>query len=217
MATVEILGFSADGDVFAFEEFGIQDGSGFPYANRYYIDTDDDTFLPGTPIRIRLEDEQATVDAARQQTKSQAATIISDEELKQNQGLVAGWNPVTELSAEPHRIVVNPRPVVPPLDSPLEIRLEELSLEQPADCRDIGDVMGFRLLCVATAPGAETRLVHEDTTVPASRGCALGYRIAGVQTFYPEGAEPVFAVLIAVRRFGFEGPDHRFLAVTGKL
>ena len=39
VAELEILGFSDDGGVFAFEEYGVQDGSGFPYANRYYIDT----------------------------------------------------------------------------------------------------------------------------------------------------------------------------------
>ena len=34
-----ILGFSPDGSTFAFEEFGVQDGSGFAYANIYMIDT----------------------------------------------------------------------------------------------------------------------------------------------------------------------------------
>jgi predicted secreted protein len=29
-AELNILGFSADGNVFAFEEYGVQDGSGFP-------------------------------------------------------------------------------------------------------------------------------------------------------------------------------------------
>ena len=56
MATVQILGFSDDGGIFAFEEYGVQDGSGFPYANRYYIDTANDTFLHGTPVRERLDD-----------------------------------------------------------------------------------------------------------------------------------------------------------------
>jgi hypothetical protein len=34
-AKLDILGFSKDGGVFAFEEYGVQDGSGFPYANRF--------------------------------------------------------------------------------------------------------------------------------------------------------------------------------------
>jgi len=50
-AEINVLGFSADGSIFAFEEYGVQDGSGFPYANRFYIDTASDKFLPGTPVR----------------------------------------------------------------------------------------------------------------------------------------------------------------------
>lgn len=39
-STFQSLGFSPDGKVYAFEEFGIQDGSGFPYSNVYFIDTE---------------------------------------------------------------------------------------------------------------------------------------------------------------------------------
>jgi predicted secreted protein len=39
----------------------------------------------------------------------------------------------------------------------------------------------------------------------------------GLQTFYPQSGQPAFAVIIAVRGFGFEGPDYRWLAVTGRL
>ena len=216
-ATLEVLGFSADGGIFAFEEFGIQDGSGFPYANRFYIETPTDSFVDGAPIRIRLDDEQATVEAARAEAKNQAQSIVHDDELNQNVGFQAGWNAVTELSADPHRMMVNPRPIIPPLDDPLEFRLEEIVLNEPQRCQDLGPVVGFRLLRIATAPAEETQIVHQDDGIPSSRGCPLGYRITGVQTFHPEGGEPVFAVIIAIRRFGFEGPDHRFLAVTGRL
>ena len=48
------IGFSADGKVFAFEEFGVQDGSGFAFANRFFIDTTDDSFLPGSTVRVVL-------------------------------------------------------------------------------------------------------------------------------------------------------------------
>ncbi|MFC6490939.1 DUF2259 domain-containing protein [Nitratireductor sp. GCM10026969] len=216
-AKVDILGFSPDGGIFAFEEYGVQDGSGFPYANRYYIDTATDTFLPGTPVRVRLDDEQATVADARAEAKNQGQDVVSDDVLKENAGFTAGWNAVTELSTDPHRMLVNPRPIFPPFDDPLEFRLEELAVEYPETCRDLGErIFGFRLLRVGTSAGEETTLVHEDESVPESRGCPLGYRLAGVQTYYPQEAQPAFAVLIAVRRYGFEGPDHRFIAVTGR-
>lgn len=214
-ATVKILGFSADGGIFAFEEYGVQDGSGFPYSNRFYIDTATDTFISGTPIRVRLDNEQVSLEEARSRSKDKAQSIVSDEEL--NEGFSAGWNAVTELSADPHRMMVNPRPIFPPLDDRLEFRLEELTLNQPAGCENLGKAVGFRLLRVATEPGVQTQIVHEDSEIPASRSCPLGYSIVGVQTYFPDGDEPVFAVLLAVRRVGFEGPDHRFIAVTGRL
>jgi len=216
-ATLEILGFSEDGKIFAFEEYGVQDGSGFPYANRFYIDTWTDKFLPNTPVRVRLEDEQATVDAVRDEAETKAQSIISDDILRQNRGYTVGLNSVTELSADPHRLAVNPRPVIPPIDAPLELRLEEKVIDAPENCALFGPRIGLRLLRIGTEAGAETQLLHDDQSVPSSRGCPLGYQLAGVQTFFPEGGNPVYAVIIAVRAGGFEGPDHRYLAVTGRL
>jgi len=217
-ASVEVLGFSEDGRIFAFEEYGIQDGSGFPYANRFYIDTTKDGFVAGTPIRVRLDDEGASLDAAREEAREAGQSILADEELQENRGNTAGWNPVTEYSADPKRISVNPRPVFPPVDDALEFRLEELALEPPEHCDALGgDIVGFRLTRIATVPGEQTEIIHEDRMVPSSRRCPLGYQIGGVQTFFPAEGPPVFAVLVAIRSFGFEGPDYRWMAVTGRF
>lgn len=216
-ATPQVLGFSADGKVFAFEEYGVQDGSGFPYANRFYIDTAADSFLSGSPIRVRIDDEAADVTTARAQAREKGDKIVAESLLAANPGDTAGWNAVTEQSADPFRMVVNPRPVFPPIDSPVEFRLEEIPFAPPSGCENLGDTMGFRLVRIDPTPGAETTLVHEDASIPASRNCPTGYRIGGVQTFYPQSGDPVFAVMIAVRSIGFEGPDFRWIAVTGRL
>ena len=50
-AQFNALGFSDDGRYFAFEQFGIQDGSGFPYSDIFLIDLDTDSFAGGTPVR----------------------------------------------------------------------------------------------------------------------------------------------------------------------
>ena len=68
-----------------------------------------------------------------------------------------------------------------------------------------------------THPAGASKTLHDDQSIPASRGCPQGYRLGGLQTFYPASGSPAFAVIIAVRGFGFEGPDYRWLAVTGKL
>lgn len=214
-AELEILGFSADGGIFAFEEYGVQDGSGFPYANRYYIDTETDSFVSGTPIRVRIDDEAATLAAAREQARQQGEAVVGQAELAANPGFTAGLNRVTELSADPSRIVVNPRPVFPAIDPPLELRLETLPMANTPGCENFGEIRGFRLLRIDAAPGGRTEVLHEDKAVPQSRGCPEGYAIGAVQTFVRDGLSR-YAVLISVRRVGFEGPDHRWIAVTAR-
>lgn len=216
-ATMEVIGFSADGSVFAFEEYGIQDGSGFPYASRYYIDTRTDRFLPTTPVRAVLEDETATVAQARTHARRESQMIYPDETFAGNSGHAAGRNAITELSADPFRMEINPRPVFPPIDAPLEFRLEEVPVAQPDRCQGFGEIKGFRLLRIGPAPASTERPIHADDGIPTSRGCPLGYAIGGVQTFYPQAGNPVFAVLISVRQVGFEGPNHRWIAVTGRI
>ncbi|MBO6902009.1 MAG: DUF2259 domain-containing protein [Rhizobiaceae bacterium] len=216
-AEVNILGFSADGGMFAFEEYGIQDGSGFPYANRFYIDTATDTFVSGTPIRVRLEDETASLGEARAQAKTQGQAVISDTVLAENRGYTAGWNAITELSADFSRMAVNPRPVFAPIDAPVEFRLEDVPLAAPSGCEGFGAIMGYRLTRIGTTDGDTTEIVHEDSSIPGSRGCPLGYGIGGLQIFYPPSGDPVFALMLAMRQIGFEGPDHRWLAVAGRL
>lgn len=219
-STLNILGFDAEGGVFAFEEYGIQDGSGFPFANRFYIDTAGDTFLPGTPIRVRIESDGALGDLAeaRGQARDQGEAIMPDAELEANFGFTAAYSPFTDLSSDPHRMTINPRPVVPAVDEPVEFRLTEFQTTAGEICSGLSETMaGFRLVRVGLEPGAETVLVHEDASVPASRTCPLGYRIGAVQTFFPEAGDPVYVVLVQVRSLGFEGPNHRWIAIPGRL
>jgi predicted secreted protein len=215
-ASVEILGFSQDGKTFAFEEYGIQEGSGFPYANRYYIDTDTDEFLPGTPILVRLDNEEAKLETARSQAQALGEQIMQDSVLATHRGETVGMNPLTELNADPFRMVVNPRTVLPQIDPTVEFRLEEIPLAAPQGCESQGPAAGFRLLRIDARNHGGTKLLHEDARIPKSRNCPNGYRIGAVQTYFGSG-RPAFAVLIAVRQYGFEGPDFRWIAVTGRL
>lgn len=216
VANLEILGFSADGGIFAFEEHGVADGSGTAYANRFYIDTQSDEFVGGSPIRAEVEDAIGAPAAARAEAKRRGEKIVSDAELEAHPGWLAGYNPLTELSADPKRIVVQPHPYFIMSEAPLEFRLEEIAFAEPAGCENMGDVIGLRLLRIEPAPGGVTTVIHEDKSIPASRGCPDGYRIGAVQVFGEGPGEP-FAILIAFSKMGFEGPDYRWIAFTGRL
>ena len=214
-AEINVLGFSANGGIFAFEEYGVQDVSGFPYANRYFIDTSKDEFLPGTPVRVLLDNENADLATARGDAAAKSQSIVADAILSANKGYLAAFNAVTEESADPFNLLANPRPIFPPVDEPVAFKLEETAAPVPKGCEEFGEIKGFRL--IRSQPAGKSTILHDDSSIPESRSCPLGYRLGGFQTFFPEDGPPVFAVLIAVRRFGFEGPDYRWIAVTGKL
>ena len=103
-ASFQPIGFSADGSVFAFEEYGVQDGSGFPYSNIFFIDTRKDAFLPGTPIRLRIDEENTSLAEVRARAAAKAAPLVQKFDLGANPGLMAAFNPVTETESAAHRL-----------------------------------------------------------------------------------------------------------------
>lgn len=218
-ANVEVLGFSSDGHQFAFEQYGIQDGSGFPYSDIFIIDVATDSWVKPSPFRFTNTEapdlaDPATVTANTRHVTHQAAADAGLLQVPLYQGFTAGHNPVTELSADSHVMTVTPRLIVPPIDDPMELALEEISLPSPT-CASYGaDTRGFNL--TLTYRG-QTRVLNQDTGLPKSRGCPLRYRIDRLITFYPDGQPPVFAVLVLMETHGFEGSDGRYLAITGRI
>ncbi|MFZ1680247.1 MAG: DUF2259 domain-containing protein [Rhizobiaceae bacterium] len=218
VASRDVIGFSANGGIFAFEEFGVQDGSGFPYANRFYIDTATDRFLPGSPVRVRIDDENANVDEARRQAREKGEAVTSEADFAGNPGYTAGANGIGEWSADPSRMIVNPRPVFPAIDAPLEFRIDAVPAPPEPRCGGTEELRALRVWRVRIGVGAAVELIHDDKgRIPTSRGCPTGYRIAEVRTFFPDGGPAVYALTLAVEGIGFEGPDYRHIALTGLI
>ncbi len=210
----EFLGFSPDGRTFAFEEYGVQDGSGFPYSNIYVIDTANDDWVAGTPVRVLTEGELAPLDKTRAEARGKAQPVLDARQVGSPGNLVAS-NPPTELSADQHHVIFLPRMIVPLGGSAYDLALTEIAL--PAEgCPDMGQPFhGFRLTLTTAAGGTHT--LASDAEIPSSRHCPLGYAISDVLTYYPSGGPPVLAVILGMYTVGFEGPDRRFLAVTAPL
>jgi predicted secreted protein len=218
-ADVEILGFSDEGFRFAFEQFGIQDGSGAPYSEIFIIDVPTDSWIE-TPIRLIKEwsDEYEVPDeilyATRSENRDAAGEALTNSRIFENRGRTVGLNPVTEVGSDPHRLSVYPRAYVPSLDNPMNFILDEYPLAS-GKCASFGaETKGFRL--ILDHEGAQ-RVLNEDTELPKSRGCPLRYRIERVVTYYPAGRPPVFAALVLMETHGFEGTNGRYLAITGTI
>jgi len=123
-------------------------------------------------------------------------------------------NPTTELSADPHKVVVNPRAVMPPVDRPVTFILAEYLLPS-GDCARYTNepTKGFALTMEREGNQVVEEL-HRDTDLAASRGCPLTYRIADVLSYGSSANREVWVVLIMILSHGFEGPDGRFIAIA---
>jgi len=207
----DILGFSPDGKYFAFEEYGIQDGSGFPYANVFVIDTAKDDWVDGTPIRRRIDDETASLATVRKDARSKAEPILSKFKIEPR-GLLVVSNPATELSADPYSVRFRLNDFFNMAERAWSLRLTPLTLPQPENCHDFGPAKGLKL--ELTDPNGAARTISEDKSIPESRFCPRDYAISDVVVFTPEGGETTIAVLVSLFRQGFEGTDRRFIAVT---
>ena len=219
IAEAAVRGFSADGAYFSFEEYGRQDGSGFAYANIYVIDTATDRWVPDSPKRVLIRDETASIKDARAEAQREAR-FLSHRYRTDIAGHLVASQRITHLNADPHRVTVNPRPVLPAIDAAVMFTIDTFEAQAQPYCAGIGygGTRGFRLTTQIEGRPETLLVLHEDsTTVPNNRSCPLDYRIHDIVTFFPNGADPVVAILIQVIGAGFEGPDGRFLAVTGPL
>nr|WP_255714064.1 DUF2259 domain-containing protein [Pelagibacterium xiamenense] len=208
----DALGYSQDGRYFAFEQFVVQDGSGFPVSEIFIIDLDTDTFAAGSPFEGRMQSEEATLPQARGQAGTAAAGAAAELGISRPAVPIALLGD-GELSDE--RLTLDfgiPTWGLAETEGEYELSLDIFKAPSGEDCIDwFGDEpMGYAL---ALTDKTGTREIHRDTRVPASRGCTITYKLYGV--FLPFEAydlDSAVAVL-SVWSHGFEGPDRKFIAL----
>lgn len=210
-ASLNVLGYSPDGKVFAFEEYGIFDGSGFPYSNIFFIDIEKDTFLSGTPIRTRVDDE-LPLPKVRNMTRAKATALIEKYKIEENPGVIVVYNPPSELDSDGHKVRFQSFVSAPPNSYTNTLVLTERQFPPTETCLNMtGEYTGFTLKLTEYQGDVFDKVLHEDTTVPASRSCPNGYSIGAVIS--SEVREATMMAMILVDSVGFEGNDRRWIAV----
>ena len=213
-AQFDPIGFSEDGRYFGYEEYGIQDGSGFPYDNIYVVDLIADKWV-GKPVRVRLDDETAGLPAARQQAMEQAKAMLAKVALVTPAEILL-LNADGEIGADGTEVTFGMfGNGLTTLGDPLTLTLSTFASTTTEPCASYGmddPVKGFAVtLTDNTGNSAE---IHRDASVPASRGCVSDYRLHAVIAPFPAGssASPMVGVISAYS-LGFEGPDRRFVTI----
>jgi len=211
-ALIDYVGFSEDHRYFAFEEFGIQDGSGFAYANLYVVELASDSWVLGTPIRVQADDENESLADIRAEARRQAQSHIEGFRIAvpvETIALIGDGVPDNDAQSLDFGL-----PGYEPgaVSGRYSLSLSSFPASAVSPCQDwFGmEPKGYQLQLVVD--GAE-RLVHRDETLPRSRGCPFTYRLYGVVMPFMANSLDNALALISVYPGGFEGPDRRFLAV----
>ena len=216
VAEMRPIGFSPDGRFFAFEQFGEQDGSGFPYAEIQVIDTETDTYVEGSPIKVIIRKEEASIGEARRESLTQAKALLDARQIGDDPGHLVAFNPIGELAEKLHDLRYQSFPSFYVNDGIYRLSLQEFDAKGEERCSKMNvNVRAFALsIAQDTTPDA-MREVYRDQSVPKSRNCPSAYAIGGVVT--PGfGSKAPHMVMVQVASLGFEGSDLRWLAVPVK-
>lgn len=210
-AQFSALGYSADGQFFAFEQFGIQDGSGFPYSEIFIIDLDSDSFAAGSPFKARIDDETAALADVRAQAFAQAEGALEKIEISR---------PALPIALRGDGVLDDggltmsygiPSYGLARTEGEYGLEIDIFKAPSPRDCEYFeGNPMAFAMR--RTTDGA-TAEIYRDLRVPASRGCVITYKFYGIFNPFEAYDDASSVAVLSVWSHGFEGPDRRFMAV----
>jgi predicted secreted protein len=201
-ANLEFIGFSKDGRYLAFEQFGVTDGIGYPYAKVQIVDVTKNTVLAQTEKMIEVENSSTT--QARVAIKNTAQGLFSRYAIvRGNQGKFIGIAPTApNIGGQRSEFVYAGRTYT------LELKSDFIK----QDAKTCPDGIATQLELNLTVTG-KTRVLQKDgLTLPKSRACALSYEMRSAQLLGNN-----LAVFVAVQLPGFEGADVRWMVITTRL
>ncbi|MEP7239920.1 MAG: DUF2259 domain-containing protein [Devosia sp.] len=209
-ALLNVIGYSEDARYFAFEEYGLHDGSGFAYSTIYVVDLPADKWAGGSPFRAEASDETDVQPFAEVRTEAMtkaraallSAGVTAPAEILWLDGTAEGDGKSVAFSYGPILSEGNY----------LSVKLATAPAQSSLDCVTLTGKQALGFTLRAAADEGTGTLRHDDAgKIPASRGCSTDYRIYAVVR--PADALAHLVAIIASYPFGFEGPDRRFLVV----
>jgi predicted secreted protein len=233
-AAVNVLGFSADGRYFAFEQYGKQDGSGTLFSSIIAIEIAGDRPVKGTPVSAIMDPDNPSLGnepREKQLADIRAKAAADAAALLQQLGISGAGQMVASVRDSRSRHLLQPeeiknatKAVVGAVALPADrfgpdtrLVLREFDIALPR-CNGLvsGEhPTGFGL--TVERKGRPTIHLRRDQTIPTSRGCPEQYGIAEAHALPLADGATALAVVIQYFFPAFEGPDRRFLVVTGRI
>jgi predicted secreted protein len=208
------IGYSADWKYFAYETWGIQDGSGFPHWGIFVLDLAADRWVPGTPVEVVIDNEEARLTEARAKAHDKAAPILDRLAIGEPADLLLA-NPATEAPGDRRagRFDFYYRSGLAGVSGSYELKVAKVALQAPAGCAEAEEpVVGMEASLRNTETGV-ARIIARDAAIPASRHCPTDYDIEAVYAPSSYGTSARNVALIGVYSRGFEGYNRSLIAI----
>lgn len=220
LAEFRPLGFSESGQYYAYAQTGIYDGSGFPYAQLSVIDVVKNELVATGSVELTEETDGNMGTAEQALQKVIAACKLERFSIKPHQ--TNGQDLLIHLPTDYSQFTNNifafyarPEGGASGVATRYEVRVE--TTETKPATADIPAEFGPARLLKLSIAGLEeasgtVSILQEEKSLPVSRPCPLSYTVRRV-TSYGEG----LVVILSYTTPGFEGPDVRYFAVSGKF
>jgi predicted secreted protein len=189
----EFMGFSKDLRYCAFETYGIQDGSGFPYSEIYIINVDKNAYQ--TKPYQYCNDEDTNIDKTRKVVLKMAVPFLKKYGIEKSQQGTLLFNKPKNLQSCNFKIK----------NKKCSLKLLERELDDPTTDFVIEKIFELQLIV-----DGKMTILQKDSKLPESRGCPYKYRL--LSAYYHTNK---IAVFVEYDDYGFEGPNVRQLLVTG--
>lgn len=209
-ASFEVIGFSKDGRYLAFEQYGVSDGSGAPYAEVILVDVSKNAFAEPPIAASALEASGASAQTASTAAALRARLRPEVDRRLSARGIVRGsLGEAVEISTTqeaPGRKRATFR------SGAASYELELVTRKLPDKSCLSESATGFELKLRSAATKKTKTLERDRRALPKRRMCAIDYDFERVLL---SGGR--LAVFLRVAQQGFEGPNLRYMVVTGSL
>jgi predicted secreted protein len=233
-SAIHVIGFSADGRYFAFEQYGEQDGSGTLHSTITAVETIGDHLVKGMPVTAIMDPDNPALGKEprdkqladiRAKAAADAAATLAQLGIAEPGHMVASVRDSRARSIlGPEHVKTARKAAVATItlpadrfgpDTRLVVREFDIALPRCKDLVSGEHPNGFAL--TLERKSRPTIHLSRDQTIPTARGCHDHYGIAEAHALpLPDGTHAL-AVFIQYFYTAFEGPGRRFIVVTGRV
>jgi len=240
LAQFNLIGFSADGRYLAWEEYGIQDGSGFPYCRVRIVDVVTNAVIEeesavfelsvpdietGQDIRNffdeYLDDRENEYRYWEERVKGLVRPLIADRLeslgiLSGNLGSLVVHHPLTDRTNFSSSIQFVSGWIGPWYKASPQFELVIDQQEIPLDSgvtSDFSFLDVFLSIRIVDLDSGQSRTLLDEVGSGERTESAFTYGILSIYIYHDD----YIAVVLYKYQNGFEGPDVRFRVVTGEL